>query len=317
MRAALKKYRNRSLALLGLILATLTSLEAAQIGGRVSNPYIDPAHTHESLRADGADATKVEVFDDGVAASNLSGIAVRGDTGANNPGLRFMTDAGVEQSLITHFSNGGLDHLFIDYRTASGNIILRTIDAGSGSTGTVATFTDEEVTLQGDFRIVAESGADTVLAITDTGAITGLAWQRATKAADESVSLSTTLQNDDELSLSVELGQRYSLTGEIWVTSPSTTPDLTADFNLSSGTLVSDLIVYQRLGVNETISRFTALGSNMNMNVDSGANLLKVSATFATSGSGTVTLNYRWAQQTSSATATTVKRGSWLELKAI
>lgn len=154
---------------------------------------------------------------------------------------------------------------------------------------------------------------------------TGSAWviwdpntQWIQKAANESVTSSTTLQNDDHFAFSVAANASYALEGYV-IYDGNTTPagDLKAAFTVPAGatlwwtnfgTNVSNLTQYNAATQNGTASR--ALPTN-------GGTTGTIS--FAPRGylntAGTAgTFQFQWAQNVSNATATTVFGGSWMKL---
>jgi len=144
--------------------------------------------------------------------------------------------------------------------------------------------------------------------------------QYAFKTSDESVTSSTTLQDDNELAnISLEAGGVYLLEAQLFVTlSTTATQDFKAQLVFSSAPTSSrgDL-QYEAATSNNTASKIldpisTAWSWNIGNNRANAAWIRGyVDANAAT------TLKLQWAQNTSSANATTVKAGSWIKLTRV
>jgi hypothetical protein len=141
-----------------------------------------------------------------------------------------------------------------------------------------------------------------------------------TKAADEPATSSTTLQNDDELFLTLSASATYALDGYLITAGATvTTGDLKIDWTVPSGTtmkytsfgvVVSSPAVQYEATVNASS---TARPIGTNGSSDMGVPVRAVIITSTTAG----TLQLRWAQNTSSATPTIIRAGSWLRLTRI
>lgn len=147
----------------------------------------------------------------------------------------------------------------------------------------------------------------------------------AFKTADEGVSLSTVLQNDDELLIAGVATGTWKLSGTIWYTGTSAAAqDIKIAFAFPTGT-------FSWSGVGLQISWTSADGSR---DIEASGFVNQTSSPTSTRSFGTVTSNtipihisgtlvntavgtlqLQWAQDTSNATATTIKIGSWLELR--
>lgn len=141
------------------------------------------------------------------------------------------------------------------------------------------------------------------------------------KTADESVTSSTTLQNDNHLFLSVATNTTYILDAFIiydgqsagdlkygWTAPASATLDWTPrDLSTTVGATMVDAIdmAWLQIGSTETTGAWATTWG-----VATPTGLLQVSGT-----SGTLQL--QWAQDTSNATATRVKTNSWLRLQKV
>lgn len=138
----------------------------------------------------------------------------------------------------------------------------------------------------------------------------------AIKTGDESVTSSTTLQNDDQLVLPVAANARYIMDGWFRYTgAASPAGDLKMGWTLPSGASMS----WTNFGVNTSaltaynvVVELTAGGRAVGTN---GATEMSCApkgyiATSSTSGS----LQLQWAQNSSSGTATVLKVGSYVRI---
>lgn len=149
------------------------------------------------------------------------------------------------------------------------------------------------------------------------GSDTEVLWAR--KTADESVTSSTTLQNDDTLLVSVEASAVYEFALHLAVVG-----NTTGDFKMGFTFPTSSTCWWSGKGGVETDAGFGASGSTRHSVSFGDASGTAVAYTGSTtilsihvmgvlSVSTTAgTLQLQWAQNTSNATATTVKAGSFL-----
>lgn len=138
------------------------------------------------------------------------------------------------------------------------------------------------------------------------------------KPADESVTSSSTLQDDDHLLLSVAANAIYRVETIIKYVSTSTTPGFQMAWSGPTG--ASLLWVPCGLGFGDTSSNdkidmaardITAASS---LATPSSAGNVALPTGILTVGGTAGTLKFRWAQVSGNATATTVKAGSLLQL---
>lgn len=150
--------------------------------------------------------------------------------------------------------------------------------------------------------------------------LTSMLPQFVIKPADESITSSTTLQNDDDLFFSVAASASYALDGYLLTSGATTgTGDLKIDWTVPASTTMK----YTSFGVTTTGPAVqyeatanlssTARSIGTNGSADMGVNLRAVIITSTTAG----TVQLRWAQNTSIATATILRAGSWLRLTRI
>lgn len=138
------------------------------------------------------------------------------------------------------------------------------------------------------------------------GAITELRPPFARKTVDESLQ-NNTLQNDDELFVSLEANATYRITADL-INNSGTTPDISFAWTIPTGATGSWTIGALVGGV----SYFGTLTWANTAAIDgTGAdNFSQVTGTIVTTTAGTLQL--RWAQTTTNATNTTVKANSLL-----
>lgn len=137
------------------------------------------------------------------------------------------------------------------------------------------------------------------------------------KSINESLSNSTTLQNDDALALTLATSTIYTINGTIFASSTSNQPDLKISFNAPSGTDL-DIGYWATEGTaiqsGELLSN-QQTSSLISLPVDN-ATVIHVSGTIKTSGTaGPLRLN--WAQNATRTVTTTVLRGSYLRAESI
>ena|SRR3990167_483290 len=129
---------------------------------------------------------------------------------------------------------------------------------------------------------------------------------RVIKSADESVTSSTTLQNDDHLVLAVDVNSRYILILDIlWV--GATAGDLKYAFTVPASATIFGFDSEQAGGVAVDLTGAIAVESGHGTAVQA-LRIVAVADIAGTSGN----VQFQFAQNTSDATATTVKQGSRL-----
>ena len=139
------------------------------------------------------------------------------------------------------------------------------------------------------------------------------------KSADENVISSTTLQNDDHLLFTAVAGQTYS--GEVvcFFTTSSSAIDAKVGFSFPAGTMsfganAMDPAVGAGVigsGIWGAFSSATSGTSALGVGVASADTIVRVPFTFLCTTGGTV--NFQWAQNTSTATNMTLKAGSSIQ----
>lgn len=141
----------------------------------------------------------------------------------------------------------------------------------------------------------------------------------ALKAADESVASSTTLQNDDTLLVTLEANATYEFVAHVGYVG-NTTGDIKLAFTFPSGAScywsgkggpASDDTFGSSGSTRHSVSFGDASGTSLSFAGSTtvlSVHILGVVTTASTAG----TLQLQWAQNTSNATNTTVKAGSFL-----
>ena len=172
-----------------------------------------------------------------------------------------------------------------------------------------------DLILPGGANILTNAGDEAEFVEYATGDWRCLNYQKSKlwviKSADESVNSSTTLQDDDDLQITLAANSDYEIEYMIFVQSASTTPDFKFQFTEPDG-------VYRGVGVTSAVTSvqiFDESTAATAFSLDANAiEFMKGTIVIETAGAGGV-FKLEWAQDTSDATATTVKKGS--SLKAV
>jgi len=147
---------------------------------------------------------------------------------------------------------------------------------------------------------------------------------RVLKTADESLTTSTSLQDDDDLTTAVSATTKYVFKFHVRFTTAAAAPDIKVSLNgpAAPTTFWAEIIYNSSGGGNRTtggglITAYDALGGSGAPNYGSACDsFITITGYIETSGTaGNLVL--RWAQRSSSASATTVKEGSWLEISEV
>lgn len=161
-------------------------------------------------------------------------------------------------------------------------------------------------------EVVTDPAAQAALSAT----FAPLGWIRtAVKPADESVSASTTLQDDDDLSFLVGANEVWSFRAVLYVTGPGDA-DMKVNVSIPSGATriigIHATAINQLNQGNATIdTRFDDATGNLlpgTPGEDRPSTQILTGVVWTGANAGSVTL--RWAQLVSNATALTVRRGS-------
>jgi len=133
----------------------------------------------------------------------------------------------------------------------------------------------------------------------------------AVKSADESVTSSTTLQDDDDLQVTLAANGTYNIEFWIEIYSASATPDFKFQLIEPDGTFLGVRDFVWSAGVSTAFIDESSAATSALMIAGEYA-FVNVKVLAKTSGSGGV-FKLQWAQNTSDGTATTVKSGSWVK----
>lgn len=141
----------------------------------------------------------------------------------------------------------------------------------------------------------------------------------AIKTVDESLASNTTLQNDDELFVTVAANTTYKVEA-VLIYSGATTGDMKVAFTWpTSATMPWGLLGYTTALAFQAVA-FSAPSSGTPFSVGcngAGNDLVLYLSGTLTVGSTAGTLQIQWAQAASDATATIVRAGSWLSLTPV
>lgn len=129
----------------------------------------------------------------------------------------------------------------------------------------------------------------------------------AVKASDEEVTNSDTLQDDNDLTVTLAANATYRITAAIWVISASSTPGWKYDWVESDGTWVN----LRADGSNEISRGYESASSGALTLVLTIPEMVTFEFIVVTAGAGGA-FKLQWAQNVSNATATVVKKGSWM-----
>lgn len=144
-------------------------------------------------------------------------------------------------------------------------------------------------------------------------------WRTNLKSADEAVTEDTTLSDDDTLKFGVQANKTYVFCAEIFYATP-TAADFKYDVNgPSSPTLVRIETQSRAPGAVAIVaSGQTAFGFGPNSITETSGTTgwVGISGTIQ-NGDNAGTVSIRWAQNTSNASATTVRAGSFLKYAVI
>jgi hypothetical protein len=132
------------------------------------------------------------------------------------------------------------------------------------------------------------------------------------KSANESVTSSTVVQNDDHLKLSLAANKTYIIDGVVFASSTSGTPDIKIAFAGQTG---SDI----KVGYTDDVDDMVLSSGEESQTIALQANRprsIHIAGTVVT-GSTSGDFQLKWAQDTSNGNATTVMAGSYLRAQEI
>jgi hypothetical protein len=146
----------------------------------------------------------------------------------------------------------------------------------------------------------------------------------ARKPADEQIT-NNTLQNDDHLALAVAANTVYALSGWLVVNSTSEAPDFKVAFTFPTDAVISYSargLIASASGTTaaaiETVAKMdqTSPSASIASGVVNDTHSIRIDGLLVV-GSTAGTLQLQWAQANTNATATTVKKNSWIRLDQV
>lgn len=205
--------------------------------------------------------------------------------------------------------------------------------SGGGTSGTVTITNDMATTITASGDIVVGTGSGTYdnLPIGTTGQVLtadttvspykikwatagggGATIKTVRKSADQSISNSTTPTNDTELSFAIAANETYIVGVWLGTYAANNTPHIQYNFTAPSGATIiwSPGSFYASSG-GGAIATYATANTSLTGYVDSNNRAAMMFGTIA-NGATAGNVNLQWCQFTSSATATTVKAGSYI-----
>lgn len=239
------------------------------------------------------------------ALTNSAGLAsaINDETGTGvvvfNNSPTFVDD-------ITVGTQGSATGSILMKGTTSGTVTIKTADAAGTWTLTLPT-TD------GDANQVLQTDGSGVTSWA-TPASGGATILKAYKSADQSKT-NNTYADDTHLTTTVEANANYIVRVVFYVSQGSATPNIKAQFVAPSGT--TDIYgISQNTDSTPQISTISGIAGALNLGFSApiiGDNMCTFDGSLST-GANAGTLKIQWAQNTTNASATTVKRGSYMTL---
>lgn len=169
-----------------------------------------------------------------------------------------------------------------------------------------------KVTTAGD--VVVATGPNAIARAGRGTIVQGIAMPfHVVKSADESVTGSTSLQNDDHLVFAVGANEIWVAEYFLTLISASVTPDFKLDFSVPSGAVGG--FAFTRRDTASGLTEETAgnFGSPLDMGIDAANTYWPMYVYLYIDTAGTAgNVQLRWAQNTSNANAMTMKAGSML-----
>jgi hypothetical protein len=158
--------------------------------------------------------------------------------------------------------------------------------------------------------------------VADSTAATGVAWatlataptiKSVRKSADQSVTSNTTVANDSQLKFAVAASETYIFNIWLFLDAANATPDIKLTCTGPSGSTVlwSPGQAMYLVDATPTVGTVQASGVTASYFVDANLRPLVLQGTIL-NGVTAGDLTLQWAQNTSSATATTIKAGSYI-----
>ena len=311
--------------------------EASEANHAVQNTVGKITAANQLLVADGANS--LAALD--VAASRLVGRAATGDvddlTVAQVKTLLALSTADLSDFDLTGIAAGSILYYngsdIIDLGIGSASQVLA-VNAGATAPEWTASTVNTEIAddplwdAAGDIAYATAADTGARLAIGTAGQVltvnsgaTAPEWgpspnltSTVVKGADESVTSSTTLQNDDELLAALETNTDYSFEARLYVVS-ATTPDFKMTFTVPAAATLAwwGTITYGDGAAVNGIGIQTISGTAKSF-IWSGTDGYITVFGSVRNGANAGNLTLQWAQDTSNGTAATVKAGSTLSI---
>ncbi len=146
-----------------------------------------------------------------------------------------------------------------------------------------------------------------------TGA-TGAGHTLVRKTADENVTNSTTLQNDDHLFVAMAANDVWEFEAVVYFTSTSNTPDFKATFTVPTGATIRWYAEFRETdGGTATGALINASATTTAYDMTGNQSAVMRARGVVINGANAGNLQMQWAQNASSGTAMTVQSGSFLK----
>jgi hypothetical protein len=155
----------------------------------------------------------------------------------------------------------------------------------------------------------------TISSGTEVALGTEAGWGTVVKSADQSIQSDVTLDNDSELSFAVDANSRYSFRIVVHFETPAAA-DFKCDVNGpgSMGSVRLYLMYTPGGGTSMTTAIQTGFGNAVALTATGTSGAIIYEGAIET-GASSGTVVFRWAQNSSTASNTTVKRGSYITWK--
>lgn len=216
---------------------------------------------------------------------------------------------------------------FLSAFTYAGAVSLNSSLAVTGATTLSSTLAvTGAATLSSNLSVAGSASVTGNATISGDLAVTGIGREVfAIKSANESVTSSTTLQDDDHLTVSISATGTYTFDLTLFVAAGDSAADIKAGFTFPTGTCHfvgtgphTGAITSGTSGVGEyfAITSATSGTSFLGYGISSGATIgIRLRGVLIATATGTLKL--QWAQVTSSGTATTVLAGSHMTVNRV
>lgn len=137
------------------------------------------------------------------------------------------------------------------------------------------------------------------------------------KPSDESVTSSTTLQDDDAFTFALKANTKYVISGGLFATSTVAQPDIKIAFTVPSGATMD--IGYLAQGGSSRTAELLETSGTASAQIDIPANTNTLIQQFGSvvTSSTSGNLQLKWAQFSSNATATKIKQGSFITVTEV